>query len=495
MRALSNFPLEIFGDRSEYPFDEILSFGPANGRRAGDRVFPYDIVFDASRQDIYELLASLPDGFVPDVLLFVWPDQDPIPSKLEQCPIPTLAFVSDYNLALPLYLRSWPFFDLVLCDRPGLQVLGSLPFARVEPICQFSFRPDVHHIYREPSGKPIDRDIDICFVGNLNPQIQRERSLYLERLQALSGQHKVFIGSTPQGEAYGRMLSRSRITFNRSIRGEINLRCFEAPACGSLLFIERENQEIRDYFEDGREVVLYSPEDLELKLKYFLSHEEERAAIAARGHKRVQQYRLASHLHGLPDLIRQLDRAQRPIADALTTELGRGELQLLTWASGGPLLSPLVKAVQRAPHSALARNQLAVAMLARCADQVSPQDAYEHLAAATHLDPSYLPARWNLCLLAEQTGQVELRKAILSDIEQILSKSPLKPSSLDGFVLPLNYSSKQREQAGAWCAAQREGFITPVEALHRHWLNQEMSQLAAAEPVSEQAPLSPAPAL
>ena len=335
----------------------------------------------------------------------------------------------------------------------------------------------MHRIYTEPSGEPIERDIDICFVGNLNPRVQRERAPYLHRIHALRDRYRVHIGSTQQGEEYGRLLSRSRITFNRSIRGEINLRCFEAPACGSLLFIERENQEVRDYFEEGREVVLYSPEDLELKLHYYLTHEDERAAIAAAGYERVQQYRLASLLRDLPERIRQLDRARRPNADALTTALGRGELIMSTWAQGEALLVPLLEAVRRAPHSPLVRNQLAAAMLWRCPAQIPEQEAYQHLAAATHLDPEYLPARWNLYGLAEQRGQTELADALLRDIEQIISSRELPPNAVDGLVLPLGYSDRQRELANAWCSAQREGFTSPLLDLHRSWLHAARSKV------------------
>jgi hypothetical protein len=479
MRVLGNFPFEMFGPREEWPFEEVLSFGPSSGRRVGDAQFDYDIPFDGGEASIHQLLSSLPAGFAPDAILLLWPDQEPIPRDLEQSPVPVIAIVSDYNLTLPFFLRSWPFFDLVLCDRPGLQVLGRMPFARVEAACQYSFRPDVHRIYEDASGKPIPRDIDISFVGNLNPELQRERTSFLERLRMLGDHCNVFVGSVAQGEPYGRMLSRSKIAFNRSIRGEMNLRAFEATACGALLFMERENTEVRDYFVDGEEVVLYSPDDLEEKLLYYVEHDEERERIAERGHARVQHYRLANLLGQLPRLISEIDVHKRPRGDVLTLQLGRGELLMPTWCNSEGSFIPLGYALRRAPHSPLVRNQIAVSMLWRHAHHVPPEQAFPHFAQATQIDPEYLPAHWNLYWIAQMSGNAPVADTMLDAIAHTIEKDELSIAKFDGLMLPLGFSRSQREQASAWCETWRTGFTDPLLALHRDWLARERARQEA----------------
>ena len=48
--------------------------------------------------------------------------------------------------------------------------------------------------------------------------------------------------------------------------------------------------ELAEYFEDGKELVLYtSAQDLLEKTAYYLAHEEERRAIANAGFKKVKQ--------------------------------------------------------------------------------------------------------------------------------------------------------------------------------------------------------------
>src|SRR5262249_9865570 len=91
-------------------------------------------------------------------------------------------------------------------------------------------------------------------------------------------------------DEYRQLLGRSRLCFNRCIRLECNKRAFEAAAAGALLFMEAENLEIRDYFRDRQECVLYTEDDLEALLVYYLEHEDERRRIADAARVRVREY-------------------------------------------------------------------------------------------------------------------------------------------------------------------------------------------------------------
>jgi hypothetical protein len=58
------------------------------------------------------------------------------------------------------------------------------------------------------------RDIDVLFVGNLNPAVQPERLPWLMRLARLGKRRRVVIQSGVFGDAYRKLLSRARIVFN-----------------------------------------------------------------------------------------------------------------------------------------------------------------------------------------------------------------------------------------------------------------------------------------
>ena len=64
---------------------------------------------------------------------------------------------------------------------------------------------------------------DVTIVGNLNHEVQRERSRWLARIAQLSDRYNVRILGGIYGEEYTRVLNQSKITFNRSIRGEMNI--------------------------------------------------------------------------------------------------------------------------------------------------------------------------------------------------------------------------------------------------------------------------------
>ena len=120
--------------------------------------------------------------------------------------------------------------------------------------------------------------------------MQRERLTWLARLAQLGDKWNVRIATGVFGSDYRALLRRSRIVFNRSIRGECNKRAFEAATCGALLLQEAQNSEVRQWFDEGREFVAYTTENLESVLDHFLTHEEKRIAVAAAARTKVREY-------------------------------------------------------------------------------------------------------------------------------------------------------------------------------------------------------------
>jgi spore maturation protein CgeB len=113
---------------------------------------------------------------------------------------------------------------------------------------------------------------------------------------------------------YGRtmweVLGACRMTINQHItasRGEAsNMRLFEATGMGACLVTEAQDN-LRDYFEPGSEVVTYrSPRDCAGKLRWLADHPDEARAIAERGQRRVRaQHTFA---HRAPVLLEILNR-------------------------------------------------------------------------------------------------------------------------------------------------------------------------------------------
>ncbi len=85
---------------------------------------------------------------------------------------------------------------------------------------------------------------------------------------------------------------RSKINLNstlRSIQTGIPLRVIEIMGAGGFCLTNYQ-AELEEYFENGRDLVWYeSMEDLAEKTKYYLAHEAEREAIAAKGRERIAE--------------------------------------------------------------------------------------------------------------------------------------------------------------------------------------------------------------
>ena len=88
------------------------------------------------------------------------------------------------------------------------------------------------------------------------------------------------------------------VTSSQGTEPQIKGRTFEVPACGGFL-LEGQTEGIEDYFEPGREIVLYGDVDeLISTAGYYLRHEDERRRIASAGHDRVHAEHTYRHRFG-----------------------------------------------------------------------------------------------------------------------------------------------------------------------------------------------------
>lgn len=256
-----------------------------------------------------EVIARVARTWVPDLFLCWFPEMYPPPRAIEYCPIPCVAAVSDWNLYASQFEHNLARYDLVLTDKKASKKLyapgASLRY--VSPL--YSQRSRLHRLLNTP------RDIDIFFAGNLNHAIHVERGHCLEKVAALSDRYKVVICHGHFDEAYNQLMNRARIVFNYSVRGEMNLRCFETLACGALLFVEESNLEVRQFLNDRQEMVLYRPDNLQELLIHYLEHETERKQIAEAGQVLAEPLALENRWDVLFDLLSRLKCGPRPFKD------------------------------------------------------------------------------------------------------------------------------------------------------------------------------------
>lgn len=450
MRILCNLPLECFDDRAAMRDVELLTYGPQDRMMVDGVHFPFDVAFDPSRGSWHDLAAALPDGFVPDLVLIYWPDQEPLPAGMEHCPVPVVGVVSDYNLTLPYIAPLWPMFDSLLCDRHGQDLFRRLSFQDVRYWCQFAQKRAFHRRFDDVEA----RDIDIGFVGNLNPAVQRERAPWIERVRNLSQRG---IRSDVQqgicGADYGRFLNRCRIGWNRSIRGEMNLRAFEVPACGALLMMERSNLEVRDFLVPDEECVLYDDSDFEAVVEQLVRDPARTDRIARAGYERIQEHRLGNRLHELQELTR--GGVRRPDSTEADRLLGRAIAMLTTWASGDAIAEAALAAHKAAPEDPRGLNLMALATL-RWRGNDGGQTAFDLLQRASAIAPDYAPSVVNLTAIAQASGNEQLLRAVVDERNRRLEQST-DWFALDGPVLPFGFDEKSIARSLALQDAVRSG--------------------------------------
>jgi RNA polymerase sigma factor (sigma-70 family) len=232
------------------------------------------------------VLAQLPDGWRPDFILLDLA-YTTVPACLWDAPVPLVALAPDWQWQWHYLRLAVPRCALVLTDVLGVDALHRQGIAQARQANLFGLQG----LFTTPAPLPDPpRDIDILFIGNLHHAVQRERLAWLGRLGKLASRWRVHIEEGVEGEEYRTLLRRSRIVFNRSARGEWNLRVGEAASCSALLFSEAGNREMPGVWQHGVNCVFYDDENLEKLLEHYLTHEQERAAIACAGQQTAAQH-------------------------------------------------------------------------------------------------------------------------------------------------------------------------------------------------------------
>jgi len=137
--------------------------------------------------------------------------------------------------------------------------------------------PEIHRTH------DVEKQFDVSFVGNEFPGPRSDLLRLIQRKFL-----KTFIGQRYM-DKMARTYSASRVVFNRSVKNDINMRVFEALACGSLLITnDLADNGQAELFKSGVHLETYRDADeLIDKIKYYLGHDEARERIAAAGRAEV----------------------------------------------------------------------------------------------------------------------------------------------------------------------------------------------------------------
>jgi Glycosyl transferases group 1 len=263
--------------------------------------------------DLIDLTQRL--AIQPDLFLYIDSGHSAyLPRNIEKLNCPTAAYLIDVHLGSQLRQSIAPLFDYVFIAQrdylPAYQIASSQHVEWLPLACD----PAVH----KPLGLP--RIYDVGFVGHVGAHDQRG-----QLLDVLAAHHTL----NDYRRGYSReemavVYNQSKIAFNHAIRDDVNMRVFEAMACGALLVANRIGNGLLDLFQEGKHLVTYQTQDeLVERVAYYLAHDDERQAIARTGQAEV----LAHHSYRqraekiLSVVFRQAPGARAPLRGAAEKHL------------------------------------------------------------------------------------------------------------------------------------------------------------------------------
>jgi len=278
--------------------------------------------FDKEAGTLEQVMCALPRQWSPDAIVIRDAEFCQMPLGLEEADVPVFALVGDYNLSLGNLLPVLGAFDYFYCDTKGVRIFNKLGFDNCEFFCLYGHDPEVHRDYG------LYKDWDAMFIGNMNHSVQQDREERLYSLALLGDKYRVHIGSLVWGEEYGRFLNRSIMVFNYAIRDEVNMRFFEAMACGAVV-INRHLDEL-DLMGFRPDVHYLAEEDpVAAMTKYFTEWTEDKKEEVQQNVKDILKHH--TYDSRAQDLVERISSTQVDISRRRMLQFSEQERQL-RWA-------------------------------------------------------------------------------------------------------------------------------------------------------------------
>ena len=212
---------------------------------------------------------------------------------------PSAFWAIDTHLDFDRCREKAPRFDVVFAaQRDGVDLLRGIG-VRSASWLPLACDPEIHRKH------DVAKQHDVAFVGNIFPGPRGDLLSLIQRRYRNS-----FVGQC-YFDDMARTYSAARIAFNRSIRNDVNMRVFEAVACGSMLMTnDLDDNGLGELFRDGVHVATYRDhQDLLDKLAFYFEREAIRERIAAAGRAEA----IAKHTYA-----HRMEKVLKDVQDALS---------------------------------------------------------------------------------------------------------------------------------------------------------------------------------
>lgn len=219
-----------------------------------------------------------------DVFIYIDPSKD-FPLFFEKIKCLTVAYFIDVHRDLNQRIILSNFFDYIfVAQKDFLENFNKVrklkkknKFVHWLPL---ACDPNTHF------KKNLKRKLDVSFIGQIDKLASKERYYTIKKVMRNfnSNNYKKFYKKKDIGKIY----SKSKIVFNKSINNDLNMRFFEGLCSGALLVTDKIDNGVKNLFSEKIHYISYkSSNDAIKKIRFYLHNEKQRKLIAYRGHKHV----------------------------------------------------------------------------------------------------------------------------------------------------------------------------------------------------------------
>jgi hypothetical protein len=242
----------------------------------------FDVMIPRPVVHIHSVITLLPNGFQPDVILWLDNSAPPLLTGLEENPIPIVFYSVDTHHHVDLHSTLAPIFDHILIAQKDY-----IPqFARSNT--PMTWLPLWASRFVEASE---NKRYGATFVGNRNVKLNPGRVAFFNTLEKKVPIH------LDQGE-YWKIFPHSEIVVNQTVKRDLNFRVFEAMMCGAMLLTENSANGLTEIFQDGVHLALYEKDDTDdaaAKINMYLEDLPRTREIARAGREEILRAHLPIH--------------------------------------------------------------------------------------------------------------------------------------------------------------------------------------------------------
>lgn len=225
-------------------------------------------------------------GGAPDAVVYTDRSLPPPLLGVERFPCLTAFYCIDSHIHgwYPLYAGAFDLCALSLHDHLPLfaRELSPQRLLWLPPFAEDRCRP-------KPDVRP---DLDLLFVGTVDPDTTPGRHAFLARLR------NEFPGLATLRGDFTQLFPRAKVVLNVAERGDLNFRVFEALGCGACLLTPRIANGQEELFAEGVHYAAYAPDDAEDAARVareLLADDALRSRLASAGMKAVDAAHRPAH--------------------------------------------------------------------------------------------------------------------------------------------------------------------------------------------------------